>query len=332
MKQLLLYFLIATVFILIGWFANVAYHLPRTPGNIVSEIKQYPLEKYSFDNLSKTDIKASDLELGKVIKEYPDFISYEFSLTFDPYINKGAQKRLTGLINIPNGEGPFPVIVMFRGYVDQKQYVIGTGTQRSSEFFASNGYITIAPDFLGYGNSDSEAGDIFESRFQTYVTALATIKAAETVKKGNGKVSLWGHSNGGQIAVAALEITGKPYTTILWAPNSAKFPYSILYYLDEASDEGKLIITKLAELMADYDVTKYSIQGYLGRISKDTKIMIHQGTADEAVPYSWNDTLAKKLKNMDVETTYIKHSGANHNLTPGWDLTVSQSLGFFNSN
>lgn len=332
MKQFFYYFSIAAVFVLIGWFANSAYHLPRKPGNIVSEIKQYPLEKYSFDNLSRWVVPEYQLEVGNLVKDYPKFTSNEFSLTFEPATAKGQKKKITGLINIPKGEGTFPVIVMFRGYVDQKLYVTGMGTQHGGEFFASNGYITIAPDFLGYAGSDTEAGDIFESRFQTYTTALATLKAAENIQNGNGKVSIWGHSNGGQIALAMLEITEKPYTTVLWAPNSAKFPYSILYYLDEASDEGKLIITKLSSFMSDYDVTKYSIQSYLGRINKETKIQLHQGTADEAVPFVWNDALNTKIKKEGVDISYIKHAGANHNLTPGWDTAILQSLEFFNSN
>ena len=49
------------------------------------------------------------------------------------------------------------------------------GTKRVGEYFAENGYITLAPDFLGYGGSDSESENIFESRFQTYTTTLTLL-------------------------------------------------------------------------------------------------------------------------------------------------------------
>ncbi|MDP1710261.1 MAG: hypothetical protein Q8L28_01465, partial [bacterium] len=262
-----LYIFGVIVFIAIGWFANTAYHLFSSqipaPGWSAYGGKPRPLEKYSFENLSQTyhqevgPLDGGKIEIGKVIAENVDFTSYEFSMEFSPDLSKNL-KKVTGLINIPKGTGTFPLIVMFRGYVDQEIYKIGMGTQRAGEYFAKNGFIAVSPDFLGYGSSDSESSDIFESRFQTYTTALSllnTINALKVyplkrgqdhIKVDTNNVFLWGHSNGGQIALAILEITGKPYPTVLWAPNSAKFPYSIIYYLDEASDEGKLLITKLA--------------------------------------------------------------------------------------
>ena len=53
------------------------------------------------------------------------------------------------------------------------------GTKKIGEYFANNGYITLAPDFLGYGGSDSESENIFESRFQTYTTVVSLIKSIE---------------------------------------------------------------------------------------------------------------------------------------------------------
>lgn len=338
------YLLIPITFILIGWFANTAWYLPRNEKNVISEIKPHPLDKYSIENLSLARVYPSQIEIDRVIKDNSTFTSYKFSFSFDPTLTSGPKKKVSGLINIPKGNGPFPVIIMFRGYVNQKQYVIGTGTQHAAEFFAQNGFITMAPDFLGYGDSDSEAGDIFESRFQTYTTSLTLLKSIETLKGSPLKVAsnyinidtnnifIWGHSNGGQIALAILEITGKAYPTVLWAPNSAKFPYSILYYLDEASDEGKLVITKLADFMGNYDVIKYSIRSYFDKINPDTKMQIHQGLADNAVPVVWTDSLTKRLKDLKLKILYLKYPGADHNLTPSWQKAVENSLSFFKSN
>lgn len=336
MKSFLFYLTFAVVFILIGWFANVAWHLPKDSGSPIAVVKQYPLEKYNFDNLALSNISSSQIELGKVIKETPQFTSYEFFITFDPTFTNSTKKRVSGQINIPKENVKNSAVVMFRGFVDQTIYKTGMGTLRASEYFAQNGYVTVAPDFLGYASSDKEAGDIFESRFQTYTTALATIKSVENsaneLNIQTNKIHLWGHSNGGQIAVAMLEITKKPYKTVLWAPNSAKFPYSILYYLDEASDEGKLIITELSKFMNDYDVTKYSIRSFLNSISPETKIQVHQGTGDEAVPYGWTDSLVKKLKDQKIDVGYFKYAGADHNLNPSWSSAVQTSLEFFDTN
>lgn len=327
MKQTAYYFLIAIIFISIGWFANIAYHLPKSANNPISAVKPRPFEKYEFENLAKAKIESSTIQIGKVISDNKDFTSYEFTMEFSPDLTKNL-KKTTGLINIPTGSGPFPLIVMFRGYVDQKKYVIGMGTQHAGEFFAKNGFITIAPDFLGYGNSDGEAGNIFESRFQTYLTAISIINSVKSVKEWDNKnIFIWGHSNGGQVALTTPEITGVNYPTVLWAPVSKPFPFSILAYTDESDDHGKFIRNELSKFEEDYDVEKFSLTNYLDRIK--APIQLNQGTNDDAVPFYWSDTLAKILKKDGVDIKYLKYPGSDHNLSPAWQNVVENNLKFY---
>jgi len=335
MKKTILYILIPIVFILIGWFANTAYHLPKD-SNPIAQIKPTPLLKYTIENLSNTDFKASRIEIGEILSESDKFTSYKYSMKFNLGFSENV-KSVSGMINIPKGNGPFPVIVMFRGFVDQKIYTTGIGTKPSAKVFAENGFITVAPDFLGYADSDKEASDIFESRFQTYITAAVTLKSVSdpaftqtTAGKWDGKnIFIWGHSNGGQIALTTLEIMGTNYPTVLWAPVGRPFPASILYYIDEADDGGKLIIGKLSEFNETYDTEKYSLTNYLDKIK--APIQINQGTRDMAVPYWWSDQLVAKLKKDAIDITYKKYPGADHNLVPSWNTAVENSLLFFNS-
>jgi dipeptidyl aminopeptidase/acylaminoacyl peptidase len=250
-------------------------------------------------------------------------------MKFFPDLSENS-KNVSGMINIPKGEGNFPVIVMFRGFVSQEIYETGIGTRPSAKVFAENGFITVAPDFLGYADSDMEAGNIFESRFQTYVTAAVTLKSISSIEKWDGKnIFLWGHSNGGQVALTTLEITGVSYPTILWAPVGRPFPASILYYIDEAADGGKFLIDQLAGFEDTYDAEKYSLTNYLDKIK--APIEINQGTADTAVPYWWSDDLNERLTEEGVDVTYKKHPGADHNLIPAWNNAIENSINFYSS-
>jgi dipeptidyl aminopeptidase/acylaminoacyl peptidase len=338
MKKKLTYIAIPIVFILIGWFANTAYHLPKDSGlgsKTISLIKPTPFLKYTIDNA------ASIIEIGDILKEDLEFTSYKYSMKFSPDFSENL-KTVTGVINIPKGQGPYPVIIMFRGFVDQKIYTAGMGTQPSAIVFAKNGYITIAPDFLGYAGSSGESADIFESRFQTYVTAAVTLKSIEACKEQPFKVGskdinidtenifIWGHSNGGQVALTTLEITGVNYPTVLWAPVSMRFPASILYYLADALDGGKFLISKLAEFEETYDAEEFSPTNHFEDIK--ASIQINQGTADTAVPYWLSDSLFKTLKNATVSATYIKYPGNDHNMRPNWNDVVDNNITFFKKN
>src|SRR3989338_8633619 len=169
-----------------------------------------------------------------------------------------------------------------------------------------SGFITIAPDFLGYGDSEYPPVDVFEARFLTSVTAISTIKSVANINSTleeydiNGiiadfnNIGIWAHSNGGQIALTVLEIEKKIYQTVLWAPVTKPFPYNILYYTDEYEDEGMLLRKKLAEFEKDYDARLFSTTKYLSEIS--SPIQLHQGTADDAVPRQWSDEFYSLMK------------------------------------
>src|SRR5690606_23205133 len=62
--------------------------------------------------------------------------------------------RITGILQIPAGEGPFPVIIMNHGYANRSGYTSGDGTDRASVYLVERGYITIASDFRTWGGSD----------------------------------------------------------------------------------------------------------------------------------------------------------------------------------
>lgn len=331
MRKTVLWTLTAVVIFLIGWFGRILYTLPKTGSverTISQIVKPTPLVKYQIDNLSKENIPASKIMVGDMLSETPDYYTHKYSMQFSPDLGI-TQKTVSGIINIPKGSGPFPIVVMFRGFVAQETYITGTGTQPSAKVFAKNGYITIAPDFLGYADSDKESSNIFESRFQTWVTAVATLKSVNSITKWDGKnIFIWGHSNGGQIALTSLEITGESYPTVLWAPVSMRFPASILYYIGDAQDGGKYLISELAGFEEIYDAEKFSLTNYFSSIK--APIQINQGTGDTAVPYWLSDTLVKELETATVSATYLKYPGADHNMRPDWDKVVGGSLDFYN--
>lgn len=330
MKKIILHVIAVIALIIAGWCLNVLHQNSSIEPTIIDPVIPKPLEKYTIENLSNTLFEKGEIILGDIIEEEDNYTSYFFSFSFKPNPTSKNTKTTTGQINIPNGDGTFPVIVMFRGYVDQEIYTTGIGTRKSAAVYADNGYITIAPDFLGYAGSDEETDDIFEARFQTYTTALSLLNSLDSIAGWDqDNVFIWGHSNGGQIAITVLEITGADYPTVLWAPVTKPFPYSILYYTDESEDRGKFIRNELAKFEDLYDVDDYSLDDYLDKIS--APIQIHQGTADDAVPYEWSNNFVEKLEDLEKEVDYYIYPGADHNLVPYWDTVVNRNITFFNS-
>lgn len=283
-----------------------------------------PLQKYSFPELKKRVFQPDGIWVegnppsGEAGKFY--------------FWTEG--KKVSGQIHVPRGQAPeggWPVVIMIRGYVDREIYQSGVGTRRAAEVFANNGLLTLAPDFLGYGESDIAPNNSLEERFLCPIEVLQLIASLKNLPQANpDKISLWGHSNGGQIVLSVLEISGKNLPTVLWAPVSKPFPYSILYYTDEYDDYGKALRKLIAGFDTQYEADEFSIHNYYEWIN--APIQIHQGSADEPVPLKWSEDLEKTLKEKGKEVKLYVYPGADHNLAGGensWNLAVQRSLEWF---
>lgn len=317
------------LFGLVGGYAATRY-IPSLNQSVIAPTPiptpvPTPLVRYSFDSLRNYQAPDGKIAIEQETAKTDEVITYLSSF------NTG-NRTMSMQLMVPQTATPaagFPIILMYRGYVDPAIYQTGIGTKNAATYFASNGFVTIAPDFLGFGVSDPPPLDTLEARLEKPQQLLDLIQAFSSLSFVNPyNYGFLGHSNGGQIALSMLEITSRPTPTVLWAPVSKPFPYSLLYYTDESDDGGKALRKAIADFETIYDVFDFSLDQYLDRIT--APIQIHQGTADDAVPEDWSVGFVELLKEHQVPVTYFTYEGADHNLRPSWDTAVARSLAFFN--
>ncbi len=340
---------------LLGWFGHL-YSTQNTSSiqDFVEEIipePARPLNAYTFENLRKIVPNAAEISID------PDSVaSFEAYLTYT-YTSKTLGKKMSGAVNLPlEPRADNPIIILLRGWVPEEGYVSGSGSKNVAAALAQAGFVTIAPDFFGYANSDPEPEDEWVGRFQKPLVVMEILTALRNrglvLPDGfviNPKnIGIWGHSNGGQIALSTLAISKEPIPTALWAPVSAPFPYSILYFSDEETDEGLLTRKWISQFEKLYDAREFSFTNYLDGLCG--KLQIHQGTNDDAVLVWWSDEFTAKLDKenkrrdasasasidqsddgclMPIDYEYYVYPGGNHNITPGWDLAVRRDISFF---
>lgn len=359
--------LLVVVGALTGWFSRS--YLPDfftnnsellTPLISKLEDKELPLATYYLTRLAEQQFTAnSPLTVLEVIKENSTYTSYLFT-----YTTQG--KTMSGQLNVPSTPAPvggYPAIVMLRGYVPLEIYETGVGTRNAAAVLAEQGFVTVAPDFLGFGQSDPDLEDTWEARFikpMQMAELLATIKTtpiltlpnAATITTNPSKIGIWAHSNGGQIALATLEITGQPLPTTLWAPVTAPFPYSILFFSDELADEGQEQRAWIAMFEEDYDAREFSLTQHLDLLP-NSSIQIHHGITDDAALIAWSDEFVQKIeleneRRATFSAEYIatqsaqlqprlepidiqlyRYPNTDHNLQPSWNTAVQRDVAFF---
>jgi esterase/lipase len=294
-------------------------------------VEEKPLKKYYFDNLAKQKYQASEINLVREINT-PALTGESYKTWL--YTYQSDNQTVSGMAKIPNScqDQKCPVIIMLRGYVDDEIYFTGIGTHKAAGIFAENGYITLAPDFLGFGESDSQSTNILKARFNRPITVLNLIESVKQWDQAkDNDISLWAHSNGGQIALSVLEISQENYPTTLWAPVTAGFPTSVFYYMDDyekLNDQAKEVYNTIHNFCEQYNCNKVSIDQYYSQIQ--APIQLHQGGADPLVPLSWSTKFANQMKQMNKEITYYTYPESDHNLSADWDEVVEKDLEFFN--
>jgi len=280
-----------------------------------------PLDQYAFEALRQRPYPSSEIKLEHVISQEAAYTSWLFS-----YLSDG--QRVTGMANLPEGKGPFSVVIMLRGHVDDEVYFTGVGTHKAAGVLAANGFLTLAPDFLGFGGSDSSSADILEARFTRPVTVLNLLAAIKSLPQADEThLGLWAHSNGGQIALSVLEISQRALPTTLWAPVTKGFPESVLTFMGEMDDQWFKVKKALADFAQLYDSQNYSIDHYFGDIT--APMQLHQGGQDALVPASWSQAFVERMNQLGKKIDYYYYPSSDHNLKQNWDQVVARDITFF---
>ncbi len=96
-----------------------------------------PVAGLTIPDLRGRSYGAGKISVGKVYRRGPGYTSYRISYPADGL-------RLTGLLHVPNGKGPFPVIIANRGYIAKERYQPGMDSRVFADFMARRGYLVVA--------------------------------------------------------------------------------------------------------------------------------------------------------------------------------------------
>ncbi|MBP9817390.1 alpha/beta fold hydrolase [Candidatus Shapirobacteria bacterium] len=326
---------VATILVAVGY-----YFWPRgwmDPKGEEKEKIEQSLLRYDFDSLRQSSIyklqSAGNFKILGNLKPVEDRrkqqkLKYDRQFDTREISFESDGKKVSGMINyFPEKNSLTPVIIMVRGYAEKAGYYPGSGSWRVADKLAEAGYATVSLDFLGYGNSDGESIDPLEARFHKVAEVLDLINAVKQLPwVDKTKIGIWAHSNGGQIVLSVLEITGEKYPAVLWAPMTQPFPDSVLSTIDVDSPIKQI----MEDFEKHYDARRYAFENYYQWIN--APILIQQGTIDDQVKLSWQEKVVTKLKSLDKDATLDVYEGSDHNLTKGWKEAVERDIGFFADN
>lgn len=297
--------------------------------NVVNPIDNIKVtHEISLPALMKKQFDGRDLLLGKVELQNDKYTRYQIAY-------KSGDLTISGIMNVPVGDGPFPVLVLNHGFIDPSIYTIGRGLRREQDYLAREGFIVLHPDYRNHAFSSKDPNTELNMRMgyvEDVINAVYAVKSSSLTYFDKEKIGMLGHSMGGGVTQAV--IVSQPDlidAAVLYAPVSSNFRDNFDRWTRTRPDTANKIIEKYGSPETSMEFwNNISPVTYFERVT--VPIEIHHGTRDSSVPYDWSTRLERELKDKGKTATLYTYEGEDHEFGTGWPLFMQRVTDFFKTN
>ncbi len=275
-----------------------------TPAHSQSQETTSPHAGLYIDSLRSRAYGGGDLRIVRTLG-----VTGAFTRSLITYTSDGLV--LQGFMNVPRGQGPFPVVIVVHGYVTPSRWRTLGYTARYADDLARNGFLVLHPDLRGHGVSQGEGTEpLFRVGYAVDVLNLAQL-ARRIPQADAGRIGLFGHSMGGGISIRAIAIDA--------AATDPAIKAAVLYgsmNADENLNTERIAnvfrrTRDLPELsVPQEDVVRISPSNYLGELQ--AAVSIHHGSRDDQVPPEWSADLQARLTELGKDAEHFRYPGAGH--------------------
>lgn len=246
---------------------------------------------------------------GELTVEYMWERKEEFSRYYITYTSDGL--TIHGFVNVPDGDGPFPVVIALHGYIPASEYETLDYSTRYADSIARKGYIVLHPNMRNFPPSDSP-GRVRDSLAGYTIDVMNLIALVDKLAGQEGifknadmqQLGIWGHSLGGGIALRVATLENRIKAIVLYGAVSQRYN----------NDPLGLPVYDLRDITAPFSV--------------------HHGSDDETVSPAWSETLCNILAELGKEHECYFYQGQPHTfyrLGSSDALFIQRTVDFFNN-
>ncbi len=274
-----------------------------------------------------TALSGGGLRLGAERERTSSYRSY--NVTY-----RSQDLRISGVINIPNGRGPFPAVVLAHGYIDPAVYVRGQGMPRERRQLAAAGFIALHVDYRNHAASDDDPALRRTLRLGYSVdvlNAVNALRASKDVPVDDDRIALMGRSMGGGVVYKALEMApGLVDAGVVFAAVSSEESENHRQFASP-SPYWNYVENRWGTPKQNPDFWEgVSADAHFDRITEP--VLMHHGTADATCPPAWATHTAKAMKSAGVDVTLQWYRGEGHTFGPAFDEAMERTVRFLRAN
>jgi uncharacterized protein len=256
-----------------------------------------------------------------------------FSTALASYISEGL--TITGMLSVPDGDGPFPGVIVVHGSVDPALYTTGSDLVREQEAFVRSGHVVFSTDLRGHAGSDPDPSggtDIDVGAIEDVVNAGRALAASGIQSLDADSIGVFGHSLGGGESIAAAVVAPDVFDVVVaMSPVSTRPWWTVDHYVPRDSPEF-LAIAEVHGTYEDDPAHWDDLSSATFADRADMPLLVAYGTADDPVYATWQEHTVEDFHNAGADITLITVEGADHVLNPHWDAVFGQMLTFIDQN
>lgn len=279
--------------------------------------------RVSLPALRQKTYDGDGLRLGREVLRTA--IRTEYEVTY-----RSGRLTISGRLAVPNGDGPFPTVVLAHGYIDPEIYVNGQGMTRERAWFGGHGYVALHVDYRGHAGSDPDRSRGLDMRMgytEDVINAVHALRAWEG-PVDDERIGLVGRSMGGGVVQNALVVApGLVDAGVVFASVSSRAAENFNHFI--RSDGSRDLVTgailnAYGEPKANPDFWNgISARTYFDDITEP--VLIQHGTADDTCPIRWSRQTTRAMRRAGVDVTLQTYAGEQHAFGPQFDRAMERA-------
>lgn len=304
------------------------------PGTPAAQPEPRRYGPISVPALAAARIRGDRLRIGRVREQTADYTSYDVTfrsrLAGDRALSGPEALTISGVLNVPTGEGPFPAVVLAHGYIPPEIYEIGQGMTRERGALAAAGYVTLHVDYRNHGGSDVDPDVARELRLGYVVDAVAAgraLRATRDVPVDDERLGLMGRSMGGGVGMKAIIVEpGLFRAASLWGAVSSVEAevFQRFIAVDALSPENPARFHgRPAEAPRFW--RGVSARPFFGAVTAAVELV--HGRVDEVCPPSWAPATLRAMRRAGVDAR-LEWYPDHHAFGPSFDEAMDTTIGF----
>ena len=302
-----------------------------------AEEREPAVRPVSVLGLAEQRLRGDLLRLGAVRERTPAYTSYDVTYrSRTTYRQHDESYTISGVLNVPNGRGPFPAVVLAHGYIDPAFYDRGQGMTRERGYLAARGYIAFHVDYRNHAESDDDPLAQLRMRLGYSADVLNAVKAlrrSPDVPVADDRVGLFGRSMGGGVVLKALIAQpGLVQAASVWASVSSLEGENYDQFIRPDPEDAELQ-DQLARRYGTPEQSprfwlENSSRPYLDRITEPV-LMVH-GRFDDTCPPGWATATRRALERAGVSAELAWYDDG-HAFGPAFNAAMDWTVRFFDT-